>query len=137
MLGSAPRRSLSVALVMTAMLLTACGGSAPPAAPTTAPKPTEAAKPATAPAAASPAAPAASPAAAAASPAVAASPAASPAAAASPTVNGEVDSVDGRLLSVITNTGVRKVRVADNATILVEGEGSPVDLKPGPAVAVT
>jgi hypothetical protein len=53
-------------------------------------------------------------------------------------VNGEVDSVDGRLLSVVTNTGVRKVRVADNATVLIEGEGKPDDLKtPGPLVAIT
>src|SRR5690349_18633928 len=159
MLGSAPRRFLSVALITTALLLTACG-STPPATPAAAPKPTEAAKPTAAPAAASPVAAAASPAAGAASPAVAgspavaaspataaspaaspaagASPAASPAAAASPIVNGEVDSVDGRVLSVVTNTGVRKVSVPDNATILMEGYGTPADLsKTGALVAVT
>jgi hypothetical protein len=52
-------------------------------------------------------------------------------------VNGEVDSVDGRQLTVVTNTGVRKVRVADNATIQIEGEGTTADLKPGPLVAIT
>jgi hypothetical protein len=130
------------------MVLSACGGAPP--APTAARKPTEAPKPAaptTAPpaaAAASPAAPASSPAAAAgvsASPALAASPAASPspspAAAAPGFVNGEVDAVDGRTISVATNTGVRKVRVADNATILIEGKGTPEDLKPGTFVGIT
>jgi hypothetical protein len=48
-----------------------------------------------------------------------------------------VDAVDGRTLSVATNTGVRRVRVADNATVLIEGKGSPDDLKPGALVAIT
>ncbi|MFN8633668.1 MAG: hypothetical protein U0893_07440 [Chloroflexota bacterium] len=161
MVGTALRRAQGALLALLtggALLLAACGGSAPAptAAPKTEAKPTEAAKPtvpASAPAAASPAAAIASPASApasaspaaasaAASPAASspsASPAASPspAAAASPTVNGEVDSVDGRNLSVTTATGLRKVRVADNATILIEGKGSNEDLKPGVLVAIT
>jgi hypothetical protein len=53
-------------------------------------------------------------------------------------VNGQVDSVDGRVLAVVTNTGVRKVRVADNATILMEGDGSTSDLnQKGALVAIT
>jgi hypothetical protein len=52
-------------------------------------------------------------------------------------VNGEVDSIDGRILSVATQTGIRKVRVADNATILMEGKGAPEDLKAGALVAIT
>jgi len=52
-------------------------------------------------------------------------------------VNGEVDAVDGRTISVSTNTGARKVRVADNATIMMEGKGGPEDLKPGAFVAIT
>jgi hypothetical protein len=135
MLSFAARRALAGTLAATALIVTACGGAAP-AAPTAAPqteaKPAEAAKP-TAPAAASPAAAAASPAA---SPG--ASPAASPSPAAlGPTAFGEVDSVDGRMLSVVTNTGPRKVRVADNASILIEAQGAPSDLMPGSMVAIT
>jgi hypothetical protein len=140
MLYLTARRALGGALVTTALLVTACGGGAP-AAPTTAPKPAEAAKPTeapkptTAPAAASPAA--ASPAGAA-SPAAGASPAASPSpAAVGPNVNGEVDAVNGRVLSVVTNTGPRTVRVADNATIQIEGQGTTADLMAGRMVAIT
>jgi hypothetical protein len=69
-----------------------------------------------------------------------ASPAASPspaAAAANPFVAGDVDAVDGRILTVATNTGVRKVRVADNAVILKEGTGTLADLVAGAMVGVT
>src|SRR5436190_9679766 len=144
MFGSTTRRILGGALVTSALIVSACGGGAP-ATPTTAPKPAEAAKPTEAPkpttaaaspvAAASPAAPA-SPATSA-SPAAGASPAASPAAAASPTLSGEVDTVNGRTLSVVTNTGPRTVRVADNATLQFEGEGTTADLTPGKMVAIT
>jgi hypothetical protein len=48
-----------------------------------------------------------------------------------------VDSVDGRIVSVSTTTGVRRVRVADNATILIEDKGSNDDLKPGVLVGIT
>jgi hypothetical protein len=157
----APRALL--ALVTTGALVLAACSSAPPAPtaapakpaeakPTDAPKPTApaAASPAASPAtAASPAAASASPAAASASPAAAsaaaspaassaASPAASPAAAAGPqVVNGEIDSVDGRVMTVATATGVRKVRAADNATILIEGKGTVEDLKSGAYVGIT
>ncbi|MCC7370166.1 MAG: hypothetical protein IT306_17200 [Chloroflexi bacterium] len=143
-------------LVAASMLLAACGGTppAPTAAPKTEAKPAESKPTAAAPAspaaapAGSPAAAAASPVAASpaaasspsasASPAAASSPVASPAAAAGPpVVSGEVDAVDGRTLSVVTNTGVRKVRVADNATVLMEGKGGPDDLKVGQLVAIT
>jgi hypothetical protein len=52
-------------------------------------------------------------------------------------VSGDVDAVDGRIVSVATNTGVRKVRVADNAAVLIEGKGGPEDLKPGAMVGIT
>jgi hypothetical protein len=52
-------------------------------------------------------------------------------------VSGEVDAVDGRVVSVATATGVRKLRVADNATILIEGKGTAEDLKPGALVGIT
>jgi hypothetical protein len=55
----------------------------------------------------------------------------------SPIVNGEVDIVDGRIVTVATNTGWRKVEVPDTATILTEGQGTPADLTPGALVAVT
>src|SRR5918911_1473296 len=59
------------------------------------------------------------------------------AAAAAPSVNGEVDKVDGRVVSVVTNTGPRNVRVAENATVLIEGQGSTSDLTPGKLIAIT
>jgi hypothetical protein len=52
-------------------------------------------------------------------------------------VNGEVDTIDGRVVSVATNTGVRKVNVPDGATILTEGKGALADLIPGAMVGVT
>jgi hypothetical protein len=61
----------------------------------------------------------------------------SPAASASPALNGEVDAVDGRVVSVATQTGVRKARIADNASILMEGKGVAEDLKPGVLVGIT
>ena len=57
-------------------------------------------------------------------------------AAAVDTVSGEVDAVDGRNVSVAT-AGVRRVRVADNASIMIEGQGSNEDLKPGVLVGIT
>lgn len=144
----ATRHQLITLLASTTFVLAACGGAppAPTAAPKTEAKPTEAPKPAAAspaPAAASPAAAAAASPATVASPAAAASPAASPgaspspAAAASPNVSGEVDAVDGRTLTVATNTGIRTVRVADTAVILKNGVGTPADLVPGSMVGVT
>lgn len=41
------------------------------------------------------------------------------------------------MVSVATATGVRRVRVADNATILIEGQGAAEDLKPGVLVGIT
>jgi hypothetical protein len=55
----------------------------------------------------------------------------------SPIVNGEVDVVDGRTVTVATNTGWRKVDVPDSATILTEGKGTGADLTAGALVAVT
>jgi hypothetical protein len=55
----------------------------------------------------------------------------------SPIVNGEVDIVDGRTVTVATNTGWRKVDVPDGATIQTEGKGAPADLVAGALVGVT
>jgi hypothetical protein len=52
-------------------------------------------------------------------------------------VNGEVDIIDGRTVTVATNTGWRNVEVPDSATIMTEGAGSPADLVAGTSVAVT
>jgi hypothetical protein len=41
------------------------------------------------------------------------------------------------MVSVATATGVRKLRVADNATILIEGKGTVEDLKAGALVGIT
>jgi hypothetical protein len=145
------RRALIALFASTTLVLAACGGTppAPTAAPKTETKPAETkpaeSKPAASPVAPAAASPAASPAAAspAASPAAPASPAASPgaspspAAAANPVVSGDVDAVDGRVVSVSTNTGVRRVRVAENASILIEGKGSGEDLKAGVLVGIT
>jgi hypothetical protein len=48
-----------------------------------------------------------------------------------------VDAVDGRILTVATNTGARKVRVADNAVVLKNGVGTVSDLVAGSLVGVT
>ena len=122
--------------------LTLLGCSAPAASPTSAPaKPAEATKPAASPAAASPSP---SPAGVA-SPGAAASPPASPAAGgASPSpspaavaVTGEVDSVEGRIVSIATNTGLRRVEVPEATPVQQEGRGGPADLQPGGLVGVT
>ncbi|MCC7370167.1 MAG: hypothetical protein IT306_17205 [Chloroflexi bacterium] len=55
----------------------------------------------------------------------------------SPNVNGEVDIVDGRLITVATNTGWRKVLVPESATIQSEGKGTNTDLVAGARVGVT
>ena len=52
-------------------------------------------------------------------------------------MNGEVDIIDGRTVTVATNTGWRKVEVPESATILTEGRGAPSDLVPGSLVGVT
>jgi hypothetical protein len=129
-------------LSSVALMLAACSGA--PAAPTAAPKTgaqpaatKPAATTATAPVAASPSSAAASPVAAGSAPAASPGASPSPATAANPVVSGEVDTVDGRNVAVATNTGVRKVRVADNATVLIEGAGTAADLKPGAMVGVT
>jgi hypothetical protein len=127
----AARHALGASFASIALVLAACGGAppAPTAAPKTEAKPTVAKPAESKPAAGSPVAASPSPAAAAASP--------SPAAAVGPVVSGQVDAVDGRILSVATNTGVRRVRVADNAAILIYGGGSAEDLKPGVMVGIT
>ena len=53
------------------------------------------------------------------------------------TVNGAIDSVNGRTLMVTTNTGPKTVQVAEGATIEQEGKGSVSDLLPGLGVGVT
>lgn len=55
----------------------------------------------------------------------------------SPVVNGEVDIVEGRLITVATNTGWRKVQIPESATIQTEGKGASTDLTPGARVGVT
>ena len=161
----APRALLAL-LTAGAVVLAACGGAppAPTAAPANgrdqANRGAQASRPgrgipggarrrlagrerATSPAAS----PATSPAAASASPATAASPprvrrqpgrlALAGGCRRPPTVSGEVDSVDGRVVSVATATGLRSVRVADNASVLIEGQGSAEDLKAGVLVGIT
>jgi hypothetical protein len=54
-----------------------------------------------------------------------------------PIVNGEVDVIDGRTVTVATSTGRRKVDVPDSATILTEGKGTSADLVAGALVGVT
>jgi hypothetical protein len=54
-----------------------------------------------------------------------------------PVVAGEVDIVEGRTVTVATNTGWRKVDVPDSATITTEGKGTGADLVAGTLVAVT
>ncbi|MFN8633667.1 MAG: hypothetical protein U0893_07435 [Chloroflexota bacterium] len=55
----------------------------------------------------------------------------------SPFVNGEVDIIDGRVVTVATNTGWRKVQIPDDATITTEGKGTPTDLVASVLVGVT
>ena len=55
----------------------------------------------------------------------------------SPIVAGEVDIVEGRLITVATNTGWRKMEIPESATIQTEGKGMPTDLAPGAKVGVT
>jgi hypothetical protein len=117
MLRPVTRCALGVFLAAATLSLAACGGAAP--APTAAPKAET--KPAASPATAASPAPGASP---------------SPAAL-GPSASGEVDAVEGRLLSVATSTGVRRVRVAENATVLQEGQGTLTDLVSGAMVGVT
>jgi hypothetical protein len=52
-------------------------------------------------------------------------------------VSGTVDTINGRSLSVSTNTGAKPVQLAENATIEQEGRGSVSDLMPGQGVGVT
>ena len=53
------------------------------------------------------------------------------------TVNGEVVSVEGRVVTVSTNLGVRQVRVPDATQVQQEGKAEPSDLEPGLLVGVT
>lgn len=53
------------------------------------------------------------------------------------TVNGTVDAIDGRILTVTTNTGSKTVQLAEDAKIEQEGKGTVSDLLPGVAVGVT
>lgn len=69
-------------------------------------------------------------------PTAAPAPAPKPAAAGN-TVNGSIDAVSGRTLTVTTNTGSKTVQIAENATIEQEGKGSVSDLLPGLGVGVT
>ncbi|MDP8923671.1 MAG: hypothetical protein M3O34_12420, partial [Chloroflexota bacterium] len=67
----------------------------------------------------------------------AAGPGASPVAAGPQAVSGEVDSVEGRVVTVATNTGVRRVRVPESVQVSQEGVGTTADLQPGALVGVT
>jgi hypothetical protein len=53
------------------------------------------------------------------------------------TVSGAIDTVNGRLLTITTNTGAKQVTVAEDARIEQEGKGSVSDLMPGLSVGVT
>ena len=120
-------RAGRTALVAVGLVVMGC--STPAASPTTAPpKASEAAKPAASPPTA--ASPVGSPA----GPGPAPSPSPTSAAAG---VTGEVDSVDGRIVSVSTNTGVRRVDVPEGVQVQQEGRGAPSDLQPGSLVGVT
>jgi hypothetical protein len=66
-----------------------------------------------------------------------AAPAATAAANAIQTVNGQIDSINGRVLTVTTNTGAKQVQLTEDAKIEQEGKGSVSDLLPGLSVAVT
>ncbi len=53
------------------------------------------------------------------------------------TVSGTIDSINGRNLTVTTNTGAKQIQLAENATIEQEGKGTVSDLLPGLGVGVT
>ena len=52
-------------------------------------------------------------------------------------VTGEVDGVDGRVVTIATNTGVRQVEIPEAVQVQQEGQGGPSDLQPGALVGVT
>jgi hypothetical protein len=52
-------------------------------------------------------------------------------------VNGTIDSVSGRTLSVATNTGTATVELNEDAQIQGEGQGTLADLQPGLSVGIT
>jgi hypothetical protein len=66
-----------------------------------------------------------------------AAPAPTMSAASATTVSGTVDAIDGRVLTVNTNTGAKHVQVAEDARIEQEGKGTLADLLPGLGVGVT
>jgi hypothetical protein len=55
----------------------------------------------------------------------------------SATLIGSVDVVDGRTLTLATNTGRRTMHVPDSAAIVTDGTGSIADLEAGALVSVT
>jgi hypothetical protein len=71
------------------------------------------------------------------SPATAASPSPSPAAAGPPTIAGPIDTINGRTLTVASNTGPKQVLVPESARIEQEGKGAIADLKAGLSVGIT
>jgi len=71
-------------------------------------------------------------------PAPTAAPAPKPQATPNPNaVNGAIDTISGRTLTVTTNTGAKTVQIAENASIEQEGKGTTSDLLPGLGVGVT
>jgi hypothetical protein len=52
-------------------------------------------------------------------------------------VSGAIDAVNGRSLTISTNTGAREVQLGDGALIEKEGKGALVDLQPGLSVGIT
>src|SRR5438128_1782393 len=53
------------------------------------------------------------------------------------TVNGTLNTISGRTLSISTNTGEVVVQLAEDSRIEGEGKGSLADLQPGLSVAIT
>jgi hypothetical protein len=52
-------------------------------------------------------------------------------------VSGPIDSIAGRVLTVVTNTGPKQVEVPESARIEQEGKGALADLRPGLSVGIT
>jgi hypothetical protein len=52
-------------------------------------------------------------------------------------VSGSIDAINGRTLSVTTNTGAKEVQLGDDTRIEKEGRGTVADLLPGLSVGIT
>ena len=52
-------------------------------------------------------------------------------------VNGQIDSINGRSLTITSNTGPKQVELTEDAKIEQEGKGSVSDLLPGLGVGIT